>query len=201
MLNALQWWPLKGMGAKGAERMKQAIKGKKWWYDWAPDWGWWGDRGWWRHQKSLVFRKWNAQIGANPSWRVTPTAAAPTSSSESENVLQFYKHVISLKLHNGSSRWALSYSILPTKNLSPKRWTNSSSQLGSCKVKDVCCSAVSDSFATPWTVAYQAPLSMGFSRQESWSALSFPSPGDLPELGIEPTTSPALLVDSLPLSH
>ena len=41
-------------------------------------------------------------------------------------------------------------------------------------------------FATPWTVAYQAPLSMGFSRQEHWSGLSFPSPGDLPDPGIEP---------------
>ena len=41
-------------------------------------------------------------------------------------------------------------------------------------------------FATPWTVAYQAPLSMGFFRQEYWSGLPFPSPGDLPSPGIEP---------------
>ena len=41
-------------------------------------------------------------------------------------------------------------------------------------------------FATPWTVAYQASLSMGFSRQEYWSGLSFPSPGDLPNSGIKP---------------
>ena len=40
-------------------------------------------------------------------------------------------------------------------------------------------------FATPWTVAYQAPPSMGFSRQECWSELPFPSPGDLPDPGIE----------------
>ena len=40
--------------------------------------------------------------------------------------------------------------------------------------------------ATPWTVAYQAPLSMGFSRQEYWSGLLFPSPGDPPDPGIEP---------------
>ena len=46
-------------------------------------------------------------------------------------------------------------------------------------------------FATPWTVAQQAPLSMGFSRQEHWSGLPFPSPGDLPDPGIEPR-SPAL---------
>ena len=51
-------------------------------------------------------------------------------------------------------------------------------------------------FATPWTVAYLAPLSMGFSRQEYWSGLSFPSPGDLPHPGIEPR-SPALQADAL----
>ena len=43
-----------------------------------------------------------------------------------------------------------------------------------------CCSAVSDSFVTLWTVAHQSPLSLGFPRQESWSGLPFPSPGDLP---------------------
>ena len=41
-------------------------------------------------------------------------------------------------------------------------------------------------FATPWTIAHQAPLSMGFSRQEYWSGLPFPSPGYLPDPGIEP---------------
>ena len=49
---------------------------------------------------------------------------------------------------------------------------------------------------TPWTVAFQAPLPMGFSRQEYWSGLPFPSPGDLPAPGIEPR-SPTLQVDSL----
>ena len=52
-------------------------------------------------------------------------------------------------------------------------------------------------FATPWTVAYRAPLSMGFSRQEYWSGLPFPSPEDVPDPGIEPG-SPALQADSLP---
>ena len=51
-------------------------------------------------------------------------------------------------------------------------------------------------FATPWTVARQDPLSMVFSRQEYWSGLPFPSPGDLPDPGIEPQ-SPALRADSL----
>ena len=50
--------------------------------------------------------------------------------------------------------------------------------------------------ATPWTVAHQAPLSMGFSRQEYWSGLPFPSPGDLLDPGIKPR-SPALQADSL----
>ena len=52
-------------------------------------------------------------------------------------------------------------------------------------------------FVTPWTVAYQAPPSMGFSRQECWSGLPFPSPEDLPDPGIEPE-SPALQADALP---
>ena len=52
-------------------------------------------------------------------------------------------------------------------------------------------------FETPWTIAYQAPLSMGFSRQEYWSGLPFPSLGDLPSPGIKPG-SPALEADSLP---
>ena len=52
-------------------------------------------------------------------------------------------------------------------------------------------------FVTPWTVAYQDPLSMGFSRQKCWSGLSFPSPGDLPDPGIEPR-SLALQADVLP---
>ena len=51
-------------------------------------------------------------------------------------------------------------------------------------------------FATPWTVAYQAPLSMGFSRQKYWSGLPFPSPGDLPDPGFEPMSA-ALQADVL----
>ena len=51
-------------------------------------------------------------------------------------------------------------------------------------------------FVTPWTVAHQASPSMGFSRQEYWSGLPFPSPGDLPDPGIKPR-SPALQADAL----
>ena len=55
-------------------------------------------------------------------------------------------------------------------------------------------------FVTPWTIAHQAPLSMEFSRQEYWSRLPFPTPGSLPDPGIEPT-SPPWQAYSLPLSH
>ena len=62
------------------------------------------------------------------------------------------------------------------------------------KVKSLSCVRL---FATPWTVAYQALPSMRFSRQECWSGLPFPSPGDLLDPGIEPR-SPVLLADALP---
>ena len=72
------------------------------------------------------------------------------------------------------------------------------SHLGS-QIKRMCaCAGLSSRvqlFATLWTVTCQASLSMGFSRQEYWSGLSFPSPGDLPDSGIEPG-SPALQADS-----
>ena len=57
-------------------------------------------------------------------------------------------------------------------------------------------------FATLWTVTYQAPLSVEIFRQEYWSGLLYPPPGDLPNLGIEPESlaSPALEADSLPLN-
>ena len=61
------------------------------------------------------------------------------------------------------------------------------------KMKSLSCVRL---FKTPWTVAYQASPSMGFSRQEYWSGLPFPSPGDLPNSGMEPG-SPALEADAL----
>ena len=71
-----------------------------------------------------------------------------------------------------------------------------------------CCERVSEEgagsqsclFVTPWTIARQAPLSMGFPRQKYWIGLPFPSLGDLPDPGIEPMFH-ACQVDSLPLSH
>ena len=73
--------------------------------------------------------------------------------------------------------------------------------IGSCEVLKSKCESVSCSvcltLATPWTVAHQAPLSVEFSRQEYWSGLPCPSPGDLPGPGVEPG-SPALQADPLP---
>ena len=62
------------------------------------------------------------------------------------------------------------------------------------------CWVMSNSLVTPWTVAYQAPLWMEFSRQEYWSGLPIPFPGHLPGPGIKPEF-PSLLVYPLPLSH
>ena len=62
------------------------------------------------------------------------------------------------------------------------------------KVKSFSCVQL---FVTPWTVAYQAPPSMVFSRQEYWSGLPFPSLGDLPDPGIQPRL-PVLQADTLP---
>ena len=69
--------------------------------------------------------------------------------------------------------------------------------LSLCLLVTKSCSAL---FAAPWTVACQAPLSMGFLRQEYWSGLPFLPPGDLPDPGNEPTSpvSPVLQTDSLP---
>ena len=62
------------------------------------------------------------------------------------------------------------------------------------KVKSLSCVGL---FATLWSVAYQVPPSMGFSRQEYWSGVPLPSPGDVPDPGIEPG-SPALRAGALP---
>ena len=65
-----------------------------------------------------------------------------------------------------------------------------------CEVRSRVCSC--GCVSTPWTIAHQAPLSVGFPTQEYWSGLPFPSPGDLPKPRIEPVHWQA---DSLPLSH
>ena len=77
-----------------------------------------------------------------------------------------------------------------------QRFPSSEKQSNNKKVKAKSLSRVR-LLATPWTVAYQAPQSMEFSRKKYWSGLPFPSPGDLPNPGIEPR-SPALQADTLP---
>ena len=79
--------------------------------------------------------------------------------------------------------------------LSEAEWINKMCYIHKVKVKVKSLSRVR-LFANPWMVTYQAPRSTGFSRQEYWSGLPFPFPGDLPNPGIEPT-SPALQTDAL----
>ena len=78
-------------------------------------------------------------------------------------------------------------------------WSNTTEQLtlSLCSVQSLICAQL---FATLSPVASQAPLSMGFSRQEYWSRLICPPPGDLPDPGIKPEF-PAFQAGSLPLSH
>ena len=97
----------------------------------------------------------------------------------------------------GRKSWTqLSDSTATTYNSNFMLFTSEHVDLYSLKVKVKLLSRV-QLFATPWTVAYQAPPSMGFSRQEYCSGLPFPSPGELPNPRIEPG-SPALQTDALP---
>ena len=89
---------------------------------------------------------------------------------------------------------ASTYKALPASHLTLKQhWGTSSFHTSWSEVKLLSRVRL---FATPRTVAHQAPPSMGFSRQEYWSGLPFPSPGDLPDPGIEPG-SPAFQADAL----
>ena len=86
--------------------------------------------------------------------------------------------------------------LVPTKLTKSRKWhwpvlPFQGRQLAGTFAFVCACAVVSDSFVTPRTVACQAPLSMGFPRQEYWRGCSFPSPGDLPNPGMEPA-SPAL---------
>ena len=71
-------------------------------------------------------------------------------------------------------------------NNNPKTRSETANDDHWSKITAVLSHLVISVFATPWTVARQAPLSMGFSRQEYWSGLPCPSPGDCPSPGIEP---------------
>ena len=105
------------------------------------------------------------------------------------NLVFFFLFFFLLSIH-------LSSPFLPPRLV----WTTVSTKQTQSYDIELCCvlshSVMFDS-ATPWSVAHQAPLSMGFSRQQYCSRLSCPPPGDLPNPGIEPR-SPALQADSLP---
>ena len=88
--------------------------------------------------------------------------------------------------------WLSNWTTFLVKNLSNHHYSNKERK----KVKVKLLRHVR-LFATSWPVAHQAPPSTGFSRQEYWRELPFPSPGDLPDPGIEPV-SPALQADALP---
>ena len=101
--------------------------------------------------------------------------------------------------HSSHQRWWWYPSREPSKpsqNMGNNRRPEANSNYQGRKWKKVKSLSHVRLFATPWTVTYQVPLSMGFSRQENWSGLPFPSPGDLPDPGIKPR-SPTLQADAL----
>ena len=106
----------------------------------------------------------------------------------------------------GGHRKPLQYSYLENPMENGASWaevrgvTKSQTQLKWLSTAQLCLLSHVWLFAAPWTAALKDPLSMGFPRQEYWSGLPFPSPGDLPDPGIKPM-SPALQVDSLPLNY
>ena len=89
------------------------------------------------------------------------------------------------------------YSYILTSTLNQEKHRMAHSCKGMCVCSCAVASVMSSSFVTPWTVAHQAPLSMGLSRQEYWSGLLCPPPGYIPDPGIR-APSLALQVDSLP---
>ena len=97
-----------------------------------------------------------------------------------------------------SSVSRLELAVLRQSLVGERKWRQATSLVMSCSC--CCLVAMFKSFATPWTVAHQALLSMRFLSQEHWSGLPFPSPGELPNPGIEPASS-AWQANSLPLNH
>ena len=108
-------------------------------------------------------------------------------TSNAEETEQFYERPTRPSRTNTQKRCPLYYRGLECKSRKSRNTWKVIVKLLSCV----------QLFTTPWTVVNQAPPSMGFSRQEYWSGLPFPSPGDLPDPGIEPG-SPALQADALP---
>ena len=128
------------------------------------------------------------RLSATP-W--TTTHQASLSITNSWSLLK----LMSIKLVMPSNHFILCHPLLLLPSIFPsiRVFSNESYGGGGGLVAKSCPTLVA-----PWTVARQAPLSMGFSRKEYWSGLPLPSPGDLPNPGIEPG-SPAVQADSLPL--
>ena len=101
--------------------------------------------------------------------------------SESTHLPKSFKQFYFQSIQLSGLRWYLSHNYLPPAHFQCFLliYTLSLLLFG--------CQVMSNSFSTPWAVAHQAPLSMGFFRQEYWSRLPFPSPGDLPNPEIIPT--------------
>ena len=135
-----------------------------------------------KHHMSTSFGVWKPEAKGRSS-----SILHPSGSLANVRTRENKEHILK------KSEWATStcrwYSYLENPSESTEKI------LCACSVTSVVSNSVS-----PWTVARQAPLSRGFSRQEYWSGLPFPSPGDFLNPGIEPV-SPALQADSLPLSH
>ena len=169
---------------------------------------------WYRKQQRTQADHWGAVPFSRPGARLRPEEKQERRDGRRTR-----------KGHHGRSQgWSVLRGRLPPvtdwsherpRNLGATEWMSQGAQHvkhgeGSWKLGWVICksewhlktlwseshSVVSDS-ATPWAVARQAPLSVEFSRQEYWSGLSFTSPGDLPDQGVEPV-SPAWQVNSLP---
>ena len=130
-----------------------------------------------------------------PEATTTLSVFSPWLDADPEPLCHYLKNLLTQK--PGRSRFIVDF-IVNTEEIYLK--SSHHTTLASPLLLLLCCSVVPSSFATPWTVAYQAPPSMGFSRQEYWNGLPFPSPGDVPDPGIEPM-SPALQADSFLLSH
>ena len=89
-----------------------------------------------------------------------------------------------IKFHNNTHFFRYKTSEKKSQKITLAKWK--------IHISHVCVLSHVGLFATPWTVTCQAPLSMGFFRQEYWNGLPFPSPGNLPDAGIEPI-SPVLV--------
>ena len=111
------------------------------------------------------------------------------SCSETHSVTSAHQGFGPLGLFLMRTEWLLYLHIAEIRKKG-RQWQKEPS---SCEAQRFCCCCLvtksSHSFATPWTVGCQTPLSIGFPRQEYWSGLPFPSPGDLPNPGVENTSS------------